>query len=153
MTYFLKCLFIFFGFQKIKLLLLSTSSQWHTKLPVHHTYETSYNFPQLSDYCLPLQLLSLCFFSSQTELTASFVPPIIQAYSSPRSWQRDPHTQGPLFSLIQCLCEFFDFYYFELIFSLWFNLYLDDDKDIILVFVFHFCFIVLVSEILLLYQL
>ena len=54
---------------------------------------------------------------------------------------------------MHALCEFFDFYYFELIFSLRFNLYLDDDKDIILGFVFHFCFVVLVSEIFLLYPL
>ena len=57
------------------------------------------------------------------------------------------------FILCNALCEFFDFYYFELIFSLRFSLYLDDDKDIILVFVFHFFFILLVSEILLFYQL
>ena len=37
----------------------------------------------------------------------------------------------PSFLLFNALCEFFDFFlfFFELIFSLRFNLYLDDDKD------------------------
>ena len=70
-----------------------------------HTHQTPnklYLTLQLNTNSFPLQLWSLCFFSSQTDLTESFVPPIVQAYSSPRSWQLDPHPQGPLFYLMQC---------------------------------------------------
>ena len=70
-----------------------------------HTHQTPNKISstlQLNTDTFPPQLLSLCFFSSQAELTESFVPPICQAYSSPRSRQRDPHPQGPLFYLMQC---------------------------------------------------
>ena len=121
-----------------------------------HTYETSYNFPQLSNLILIVFLFNFCLSVSFLLKQSSRKVLYHQLFKLIRLLDLDNVIRilkVLSFLLFNALCGFFDFYYLELIFSLRFNLYLDDAKDIILVFVFHFCFIVLVSEILLLYPL